>query len=67
MTGAELHEILEAASRHVSAWPEWMQQPEYRRRQPVGNSIAQPKSASASSRPKPRRTRVRGATVSSNA
>lgn len=29
-----LEEILETASRHVSAWPGWMQRPEYRQRIP---------------------------------
>src|SRR5580692_4046890 len=38
MRAISLNDILEAAAREVSSWPEWMQRPEYRQRPPVANS-----------------------------
>lgn len=37
MDKEQLDRILDAASKEVKSWPEWMQRPENRQRQPHGN------------------------------
>lgn len=33
----ELEEIVKAAEERISKWPKWMQRPEWRQREPLGN------------------------------
>lgn len=38
MTKEKWNKVLDAASKEVKTWPEWMQRPENRQRRPAGNS-----------------------------